>query len=203
MKRGGKNKIPQRYFLPFCIRKLPLTLKKPVLSLTFHISPLTGRSAGKRRRDPETMVDCSEQEQPVRAELRFPPRVVCKFLLMWETGAPGQVAPTAPSQGTVKPNGICHESGSWGPWEGISWGSCKAGNRRAQAVCGEQVTACFCRVMPAQNWTTGASKINQRCLKTQLAEEELFWNFYVNFQGTNLWENTSLCAFGQVRGHDR
>lgn len=49
MKRG-ENKIPQRYFLPFCTRKLSSHSVETIFVLTFHISPLAGRSAGKRRR---------------------------------------------------------------------------------------------------------------------------------------------------------
>lgn len=116
------------------------------LSLTFHISPFSGRSAGKRQ-------------------------ALCRQWCLWGTsvrgcwsGAPSEsglqmvlnvgdwgAVPSVPCPlpGPVKPNRICHKSGSQrGLWRGgsVHIGLCGWYTAGLPVLgLGKQVTACLCR----------------------------------------------------------
>lgn len=147
--RGGKkNKIPQRYFLPFCTRKLPSPSVETIFVSNFsHLSTRRQVSWGKAP-DPADNVG-GDRGSLFRAGLELPPRAVCKLLLMWEIGGPCQVAPTTPPGGPVRPNEICHKSGSRGTWERISQGRCKARTLEGPGPAREQTTTCLCRATVA------------------------------------------------------
>lgn len=76
------------------------------LSLTFHISPLAGRSAGKR----QAMCRQWCLRESLLGVDGAPERTVQTVLNVGDWGAVPSVP--YPLPGLVKPNGICHKSGS-------------------------------------------------------------------------------------------
>lgn len=115
MKGVGENKIPQRYFLLFCVRK-PLTLSVETIFVS-NFSHLSTRGQVSWRKAPDPWRQWRGTGAACwGAGLKLPPTALCKLLLMWEIGGLCQAAPTAPPRGPVRPNGICHKSGSGGDW---------------------------------------------------------------------------------------
>lgn len=116
----GKNKIPQRYFLPFCTRKLPPHSVENIFVSNFsHLS--THR---------QVIWEMANQS--------FPDNGTNRSSLFWGRTLAASVCglqivpnvrdlwsmPSFPPLGLVKPNGICHKSGSQGNSEVIqneSW----------------------------------------------------------------------------------
>lgn len=119
MKRG-KNKIPQRYFLPFCTRKLPPHSVENIFVSNFsHLST--------HRQVIWEMANQSFSDNGTNRSSLFWGRTlaasVCGLQIVpnvrdfWSM-------PSLPPLGLVKPNGICHKSGSQGNSEVIqneSW----------------------------------------------------------------------------------
>lgn len=88
--RGGKkNEIPQRYFLPFCTRKLPSLGGSQFVSNFSHLPPL--RQVSWEKASPvQTMVLTGRLLGVVGPGL--PLRVVCKWSWTWEIGGQCQVS---------------------------------------------------------------------------------------------------------------
>lgn len=115
--RGGeKNEIPQRYFLPFCTRKLPSLRGSQFVSNFSHLPPL--RQVSWEKASPvQTMVLMGTLLGVVGPGL--PLRAVCKWSWTWEIGGQCQVSLVLfqvlwnqiESPTKAAPRGACGEGG--------------------------------------------------------------------------------------------
>lgn len=120
MKRSGKkNEIPQRYFLPFCTRKLPSLCGSQFVSNFSHL-PTHRQVSWEKARRAQTMVLAGAV---VRGWSGAPSESSLQIVL--DVGDWGAVTSVpCPLPGLVKPNGICHKSGSQ---RGLGRGSAHTG----------------------------------------------------------------------------